>query len=143
MLTRIKNFFKPMWRTIWIALAGQVLFLISAFTMMPLRMFENPVVNYNLFYVPILALILGYLFYRCCTETQEARGYLFGFFAAVFAWPLIGEVATIPVDKGVITQFSDFNLKGLGAYFYVLACWALLHIMWRTAGAILRSRGAY
>ena len=138
MLSRLKKFFSPMWRTIWIALAGQVLFLISAFTMMPLRMFENPVVNYNLFYVPILALILGYLFYRCCTEAQEARGYLFGFFAAVFAWPLIGEVATIPVDQGVITQFSDFNLKGLGAYFYVLACWALLHVMWRT-GALKKT----
>ncbi len=59
MLTRIKNFFKPMWRTIWIALAGQGIFLISVFTMSPLRMWENPVVNYNLFYVPILAAILG------------------------------------------------------------------------------------
>jgi len=145
MLTRIKsipsgikNFLKPMWRTIWIALAGQGIFLISVFTMSPLRMWENPVVNYNLFYVPILATIFGYLFYRCCTEGNEARGYLFGFFAALFAWPLIGEVANIPVDKSVITQFSDFNIKGLGAYFYVLACWALLHVMWRT-GALKKS----
>jgi hypothetical protein len=138
MLTRIKNFFKPMWRTIWIALAGQGIFLVSVFTMSPLRMWENPVVNYNLFYVPILAAILGSLFYRCCIEEQEAKSYLYGFFAALFAWPLIGEVANIPVDKGVITQISDFNIKGLGAYFYVLSCWALLHIMWRT-GALKKS----
>ncbi len=71
-------------------------------------------------------------------KQQEAKGYLYGFFAALFAWPLIGEVANIPVDKGIITQFSDFNIKGLGAYFYVLAGWALLHIMWRT-GALKKS----
>lgn len=136
--TGIKKFLSPMWRTIWIALAGQGIFLISVFTMSPLRMWENPVVNYNLYYVPILAVILGYLFYRCCTEENEARGYLFGFFAALFAWPLIGEVANIPVDKGFITQFSDFNIKGLGAYFYVLACWVLLHVMWRT-GALKKT----
>ena len=138
MLTRIKNFFKPMWRTIWIALAGQGVFLISVFTMSPLRMWENPVVNYNLYYSSILAGILGWLFYRCCIEENEAKGYLYGFFASIFAWPLIGEVANIPVDKGLITQFSDFNIKGLGGYFYVLSGWALLHIMWRT-GALKKS----
>ena len=145
MLSRIKNipkgtrnFFSPMWRTIWIALAGQGLFVVSAILMSPLRMWENPVVNYNLFYMPMLAVLFGWLLYRCCTEAQEARACLFGFFAAVFAWPLIGEVAAIPVDKGVITQFSDFNIKQLGAYFYVLACWAILHIMWRT-GALKKS----
>jgi len=138
MLSRLKKFFSPMWRTIWIALAGQGLFVVSAITMSPLRMWENPVVNYNLFYSSVIATVLAYLFYRCCTEQQEARGCLFGFFAAVCAWPLIGEVANIPVDKGVITQFSDLNIKLLGAYFYVLAGWALLHIMWRT-GALKKS----
>ncbi len=138
MLARIKNFFKPMWRTIWIVLAGQGMFLVSVLTMSPLRMWENPVVNYNLYYVSILAGILGWLFYRCCIEQQEAKGYLYGFFAAIFAWPLIGEVACIPVDNGVITQFSNFNIKGLGGYFYVLCSWALLHIMWRT-GALKKS----
>jgi hypothetical protein len=138
MLDRIKSFFKPMWRTIWITLAGQAMFLVSVFTMSPLRMWENPVVNYNLYYISFLAAILGALFYRCCIEQQEAKGYLYGFFAAIFAWPLIGEVAAIPVDKGTITQFSNFNIKCLGAYFYVLAGWALLHIMWRT-GALKKS----
>ncbi len=136
--TRIRDFLKPMWRTIWIALAGQGIFLISVITMSPLRMWENPVRNYNLYYVPMLAIVLGYLFYRCCTEENEARGYLFGFFAALFAWPLIGEVANIPVDKGLITQFSDFNIKLIGAYFYVAAAWALLHVMWRT-GALKKT----
>ena len=149
MLTRIKNFFKriglaiaaflkPMWRTIWIALAGQGIFLVSVFTMTPLRMWENPVENYNLFYVPLLAVIFGGLFYRCCIEQQQAKGYLYGFFAALFAWPLIGEVFAIPVDKGTITQISDFNIKALGAYAYVLAGWGILHIMWRT-GALKKS----
>jgi len=135
---RIKNFLSPMWRTIWIALAGQGIFLISVLTMSPLRMWENPVINYNLYYVPILAIVLGYLFYRCCIEENESRGYLFGFFAALFAWPLIGEVANIPVDKGLITQFSDFNIKLMGAYFYVASAWALLHVMWRT-GALKKT----
>lgn len=145
MLSRIKslprgtkNFFSPMWRTIWIALAGQGLFVVSAILMSPLRMWENPVVNYNLFYMPIIAVLFGWLLYRCCTEQQEARSYLFGFFAALFAWPLIGEVPNIPVDEGVITQVSDFNIKLLGAYFHVLACWAILHILWRT-GALKKS----
>ena len=92
MFTRTKNLFKwlgtmlkRIWRPLWIALAGQGIFLISVFTMSPLRMWEDPVVNYNLYYVPALAIVLGYLFYRCCTEENESRGYLFGFFAALFA----------------------------------------------------------
>ena len=138
MLITIKNFFKPMWRTIWIALAGQGIFLVSVFTMSPLRMWENPVVNYNLYYVPILAAILGALFYRCCIEENEAKGYLYGFFAAIFAWPLIGEVASIPVDKGIITRFSSLDIKTLGAYFFVSCGWVFLKILWRT-GALKKS----
>ena len=145
MFTRSKKFLGWIWnvikrirRPLWIALAGQGIFAISVITMAPLRMWENPIVNYNLYYVPILAIVLGYLFYRCCIEENEARGYLFGFFAALFAWPLIGEVANIPVDKGLITQFSDFNIKLMGAYFYVASAWALLHVMWRT-GALKKT----
>ncbi len=132
MLAKLKSFFSPMWRTIWIALAGQGVFIFSVITMSPLRMWEEPVVNYNLYYVPILAVIFGFLFYRCCTEQVENKAYLYGFFAALFAWPLIGEVANIPVDKGVITQFSNLNIKALGAYFYVVALWIILKILWRT-----------
>ncbi len=139
---KIKNFLSPMWRTIWMALAGQGIFLIVVLTMAPLRMWENPVLNYNLYYLPILIIVLGYLFYRCCIEENESRGYLFGFFAALFAWPLIGEVANIPVDTGLITQFSDFNIKVMGAYFYVAVAWALLHVMWRT-GALKKTVCAF
>jgi hypothetical protein len=132
MLAKLKNFFSPMWRTIWIALAGQGVFIFSVITMSPLRMWEAPVVNYNLYYVPILAAIFGFLFDRCCTVEVDNKAYLYGFFAALFAWPLIGEVANIPVDKGAITQFSNLNIKALGAYFYVVALWIILKILWRT-----------
>jgi len=40
-------------RTILIALAGQLFFIVSVITMIPLRMAENPVVNYNIFYMPL------------------------------------------------------------------------------------------
>ncbi len=138
MFKAILNFFKPMWRTIWIGLAGQGIFLVCVFTMAPLRMWKEPIVNYNLYYVPILALMLGALFYRCCTEEDDTKGAVYGYFAALFAWPLIGEVATIPVEKGLILQFSDLNIKLLGGYFYVVAGWLMLKIMWRT-GAMKKS----
>jgi hypothetical protein len=142
MIKRISEFFRPMWRTIWMALAGIGFFALSAITMSPLRMWENPVVNYNLFYVPIVAVLFGWLFYRCCTEAVEARGYVYGFFAALVAWPLIAEVPSIPLDEGIITQFTDFEMKVLGAYFHLIVCWALLHVMWRT-GALKKSVGVF
>ncbi|MCX8044723.1 MAG: hypothetical protein N3B18_11455 [Desulfobacterota bacterium] len=138
MLHKLRNFFKPMWRTIWIALAGQGVFIFSAITMSPLRMWENPVVNYNLFYLPILTVLFGYLFYRCCTEQNESRSYLYGFFAALFAWPVIGEMSTLPVEKGLITQFSDVEIKSLGGWYFVLFGWLGLKILWLT-GALKRS----
>jgi hypothetical protein len=100
--------------------------------MIPLRMAKNPVANYNLFYVPILAIIFLVLFYRTCTEEDEGRGILYGFYAALVAWPVIGEIASIPVEKGIITQFSGVDIKLLGAYYYVVAGWLMLKIMWRT-----------
>ena len=136
MLKAIGNFiafiFKPIGRTLLIALAGQVFFLVSVLSMIPLRMAENPVVNYNLFYTPILALIFFALFYRTCVEENESRGVIYGYFSALFAWPLIGEVASMPLDEGIVKQFSSINIKLLGGYFYVAAGWLLLKIMWRT-----------
>jgi hypothetical protein len=38
----------------------------------------------------------------------------------------------MPVDKGLVTQFSGVNIKLLGGYFYVVAGWLMLKIMWRT-----------
>lgn len=138
MFRAIGNFFRPMKRTIWIALAGQGFFIFSVLTMSPLRIWKNPVENYNLFYLPILLVLFGFLFYRCCVEEDEPRAYLYGFFAALFAWPIVGEVANIPVEKGVITQFSDMNIKLLGGYYHLLFCWVLLKILWLT-GALKRS----
>jgi hypothetical protein len=126
-----------MWRAILIAIAGQAAFIISAIAMSPLRIWENPVVNYNLFYMPIVAVIFFFLFYRCCTVEQESKAYLYGFFAALAAWPLIGEISSLPVDKGVITQFSDVEIKTLGGYYFVVAGWIILKILWLT-GALKR-----
>ncbi len=119
-------------RAIIVALAGFACFMISVLSMVPLRIAENPVVNYNLFYTPILALIFFALFYRACVEQNESRGVLYGYFSALAAWPLIGEVASMPVDEGIITQFSSLNIKLLGGYYYVIIGWLMLKIMWRT-----------
>jgi hypothetical protein len=119
-------------RTLLIALAGQFFFLVSVISMIPLRMAENPVEDYNLFYMPILAMIFLVLFYRTCVEKDEARGILYGYFAALVAWPCLGEIASLPVEKGIVTQFCSVDIKLLGAYYYVAACWMLLPIMWRT-----------
>ena len=136
MLRAIGNFFgfifRPIGRTLLVALAGQLFFLVSVLSMIPLRMAENPVVNYNLFYTPILALIFFTLFYRTCVEQDESRGVIYGYFSALFAWPLIGEVASMPLDEGIVKQFSSINIKLLGGYFYVAAGWIMLKIMWRT-----------
>jgi len=119
-------------RTILIALAGQLFFIVSVITMIPLRMAENPVVNYNIFYMPLLAILFLVLFYRTCVENKVSRGYMYGYFAALVSWPLIGEVASMPVDKGLVTQFTSMNIKLIGGYFYVITGWVLLKILWRT-----------
>lgn len=125
-------------RTVLVALLGQVFFMVSVITMIPLRMAKNPVVNYNLFYLPILALFFFALFYRACIEENEARGILYGYFSALVAWPLIGEVASMPLDEGMVKQFSSINIKLLGGYFYVVVGWILLKVMWMT-GAVKNS----
>ncbi len=119
-------------RTLLVALLGQVFFMVSVITMIPLRMAKEPVVNYNLFYMPIMALFFFALFYRTCVEEDEARGVLYGYFSALVSWPLIGEVASMPLDAGMVKQFSSLNIKLLGGYFYVAVGWILLKIMWRT-----------
>jgi len=90
------------------------------------------VVNYNLFYTPLLALIFFALFYRTCVEKNESRGIFYGYLSALVAWPLIGEVASMPLDEGIVTQFSSINIKLLGGYFYVTVGWIMLKVMWRT-----------
>lgn len=119
-----------MLRAILIALSGLVCFLISVLTMIPLRM--NPVANYNLFYMPIMAIVFGFLFYRLCTEEKESKAYLYAFFAALVGWPLLGETAALPVPEGLIKQFSSVDIMQLGSYYYVVAGWIMLKILWRT-----------
>lgn len=129
-------------RAILIALSGLLYFMISIPMMMPLRMMKEPIVNYNLFYGPFLVIVLGFLFYRCCTAKEETKAYLYGFFAAIFAWQLFGELASMPVEKGVIPQFSDVNIKAVGGYFYLAGAWLALKILWRT-GAIKNSAAVF
>jgi len=119
-----------MLRALFIALSGIIYFFVSLPMMMPMRI--NPVTNYNLFYMPFLALIFLFLLFKTCTVLKESRAYVYAFFAAIFAWQLLGEVATIKVPEGYIQQYSSFNLKVLGAYFPVIAGWVTLMILWRT-----------
>ena len=119
-----------MLRAMLVALSGLVCFLISVLAMIPLRM--NPVVNYNLFYLPIMASIFCFLFCRLCTESKESKAYLYAFFAALVGWPLLGETAALPVPEGVIKQFSSVDIMQLGGYYYVVAGWIMLNILWRT-----------
>ena len=119
-----------MLRALCVALSGILYFFISLPMMMPLRI--SPVENYNLFYMPFLAFMFFFLLFKACTVIKESRAYVYAFFAAIFAWQLLGEVASIPVPAGYIKQFSSFNFKVLGAYFPVTAGWMVLLILWRT-----------
>lgn len=126
-------------RTLWIGLAGLGYFIVSLFLFMPLRM--KPVENYNLVALPLFALAFLYLLYKACTAEKDSRGYLFGYFAGIVMWQLLGETASITVPAGLIVQFSDMNIKVVGGYFYVLAGWALLYLLWKLR--MLHSRAAY
>jgi hypothetical protein len=119
-----------MLRSLLIALSGIVYFFLSLPMMIPLRI--SPVTNYNLFYMPFLAVMVVFLVVKTCTVSRESRAYLYAFFAAIVTWQLLGEVASIDVPAGYITQFSNFNFKIIGAYFPVITGWVLLLIMWRT-----------
>ena len=119
-----------MLRALAVAFSGIIYFILSLPLMIPLRI--KPIENYNLFYMPLLAIVLGFLFYRACKEQKESKAYIYGFFAAIFTWQLFGEVASLPVPKGYITQFSDLNIKVLGGYFYVVGGWIMLLLLWRT-----------
>ena len=119
-----------MLRALAIAFSGIIYFILSLPLMIPLRI--KPIENYNLFYMPFLAIVLMFLFYRACTVKKESKSYIYGFFAAIFTWQLFGEVASLPVPKGYITQFSALNIKILGGYFYVVGGWIFLFLLWRT-----------
>jgi hypothetical protein len=119
-----------MLRALLIALSGIVYFFISLPMMIPLRI--SPLTNYNLFYMPFLAVMVVFLVVKTCTVSRESKAYVYAFFAAIFTWQLLGEVASINVPAGYIIQFSNFNFKVIGAYFPVITGWVLLLILWRT-----------
>jgi len=119
-----------MLRALAIAFSGIIYFILSLPLMIPLRI--KPIESCNLFSIPFLAIVLMFLFYRACTEKKESKSYLYGFFAAIFTWQLFGEIASLPVPKGYITQFSALNIKILGGYFYVVGGWIFLLLLWRT-----------
>lgn len=122
-----------MLRALAIAVSGIVYFILSLLIFLPFRM--KPVENYNLFALPILAAIFLGLVYKVCTVEKESKGYLYAFYAGILMWQVIGEIPFIKVPAGHILQFSDMNIKMLGGYYYTLAGWILLHILWRS-GAI-------
>jgi len=119
-----------MLRAILFALAGQVYFVLSLFMMMPLRM--KPVENYNLFFMPFLVVLFFFLFYRTCVEEKTSKAFGYGFFSGIVLWQLIGEISSVPVPKGVITQYANLELKVLGGYFFVGVSWLMLKVLWRT-----------
>jgi len=122
-----------MLRALTIAVSGIVYFILSLLIFLPFRM--KPVENYNLFALPILAAIFLGLVYKVCTVEKESKGYLYAFYAGILMWQVVGEIPFIRVPAGHILQFSDLNIKMLGGYYYMLAGWILLHILWRS-GAI-------
>lgn len=117
-------------RAILVALAGLGYFVVSLPMMIPLRM--SPIENYNLFYMPFLAVMFFFLLYKTCAVEKESKAYVYGFFTGIFLWQLAGEVASMPVPAGIIEQFSNVDIKIIGGYFYVLIGWVMLKIMWRT-----------
>jgi hypothetical protein len=116
-------------RTLLIALSGIGYFMVSLILFLPFRMM--PVLNYNLFALPLFAAAYFYLLYKACTVANDSRGYLFGFFAGMVMWQLVGEIPAILVPSGAVLQFSDMNIKVVGGYFYVLLGWALLFMFWK------------
>jgi hypothetical protein len=63
---------------------------------------------------------------------QETRAYIYAFFTGNLMWQVLGEMSSLRVTQGLILQFSDVNIKTVGGYFFVLAGWTLLYMMWKT-----------
>jgi hypothetical protein len=116
-------------RTIVIALSGIVYFMLSLILFMPFRMM--PIQNYNLFALPLFACMYFFLLYKACSVASDSRGYLFGYFAGMVMWQLVGEIPAILAPSGAVLQFSDMNIKVVGGYFYVLLGWILLYMFWK------------
>lgn len=116
-------------RTFLIALSGIGFFIPSIILFLPFRMM--PVENYNLLALPLFASACFFLLYKACTVASDSRGYLFGFFAGMVMWQLVGEIPSILVPSGAVLQFSDMNIKVTGGYYYALLGWILLYMFWK------------
>lgn len=116
-------------RTILIACGGLSYFVISVILMIPLR--TKPVANYLMILFPILLGIFIWLFYRSIRVQDEAKAYVYGFFAGIVLWQVAGELASIRVPIGLIRQWSAMNLKDPGSYIYLILAWVILALVWR------------
>lgn len=117
-------------RALLIAFSGIAYFVLSLIIFLPFRM--KPVKNYNLLAFPVLSAVFLYLLYNACTVEEGSTAYLLAYFAGILMWQVVGEIPFIRVPAGAILQFSDLNIKTLGGYFYVLAGWVLLYVLWVT-----------
>lgn len=117
-------------RTILLALSGLGYFIISLLLMTPLR--TKPVPNYLPVLFIVLTALLLFLFYKLCREQDEKKAYIFGFFSAIVLWQVIGELASIRVPAGIITQISALNIKELDSAIYLIFGWLMLAIIWKT-----------
>ncbi len=120
----------PLARPLAVAFSGLLYFVISLPLMMPLRM--KPVENYNLFLMPLFTIVFFFLIYQTCTVVKQSKAYTYAFFAGILAWQLFGELSSLPVPEGLITQFSSVNIKVVGGYFFLAGGWILLKVLWRT-----------
>lgn len=119
-----------MLRALFTGLAGIIYFVVSLLIFIPFRM--KPIANYNLVMLPLFSAITLAVFYKVCTVTEENRALQYAYACGILMWQVLGEIASIRVPQGIILQFSGMNIKILDAYFYVVALWILLHILWRT-----------
>jgi hypothetical protein len=117
-------------RTILFALAGFGYLFVALMLFVPLRMV--PVANFNLFIFPLFTSAFLFLFYKASTVQVEGRAYTCAYFAGMLLWQVLGEMASLRVNQGLILQFSDVNIKTVGGYFYVLMGWVVLYILWKS-----------
>jgi hypothetical protein len=116
-------------RAIILALSGFGYLFFAIMLFIPLRM--KPVPNYNLFIFPLFTAGFLFLFYKTCSATVESRAYTYAYFAGMLLWQVIGEMASLRVNDGLILQFSDVNIKTVGGYLYVLLGWIVLFMLWK------------
>ena len=117
-------------RAVLFALAGFGYLFFALMLFVPLRMV--PIANFNLFLVPLFTAGFLILFYKASTVPVETKAYTYAYFAGMMLWQVVGELASLRVNQGLVLQFSDVNIKTVGGYFYVLMGWTILFILWKS-----------